>query len=687
MSGYPDDEEESGPTSSLQAAARVGNVEGIHAALAAGGDPMAKDRWGLAALHSAAICGSPDAISALVEHRASIDDTNMRGQSALHLAAAEGRNDAIVKLLELKADVVKPSAYGTSVLELVTRRSPGSSGLRLIQDELVTRYTRLDDEEKELRRQLEYIKEKRKHLEVQVHSFRPPTPKEEVTPGPTPGPTPRDPTDRSAEYWVTTSHAIAAARERGQEALRRARLREPPKFNRDPFPWTGKHIGKNAIPQPDPDDADLVAGYEWLKEVAIEEKRRERRHQALDHHYDEVQAREDEAMRERTGKTQTEWNEFVRDIQEKGGSWDWSKLKIQQASDRYRGADRPSRGLDRAGVFAQGVPGTVVFRMGDVIGPMPGLIMRRSKYEKKYYGDLIMSLHDPLGYEYTLRAQTTDLKLEPLVLDLTAGSAQNRLRYMADVRMDPLCLGQLLPSVPAAGPSDFLPTRSRMPRPRSRPGSPEDRFKRGAMQGTGEQRPPPTPQSMQAVRDMHAGASALLAEVLVDGWPYVFVVAARDVMGSEEITVDYGQAHWATQRATLTRLLEIGKLGRETVVKVDGKPDSPKMARREVDYAAELPQRKPVRRACEEDAPDGTFLEAPADKDWLGLPDSPARKAKTFPAPAFPEDQVEEPPDIWVADEEAAEAEVSPEDAEEEAPVGDEVEEEVSEEEIVEGEK
>merc|ERR1719240_2543016 len=105
-------------------------------------------------------------------------------------------------------------------------------------------------------------------------------------------------------------------------------------------------------------------------------------------------------MRERTGKTQAQWDEFVRDLQENGCPWDWSKVEVKQ---------RPVRReqLAKAGVFAVGETKDrdVVFIGGDVIGPLGGVIRRFSRYEQLYYPDQKWVLHDPACYEVSLRAQ------------------------------------------------------------------------------------------------------------------------------------------------------------------------------------------------------------------------------------------------------------------------------------------
>lgn len=236
--------------------------------------------------------------------------------------------------------------------------------------------------------------------------------------------------------------------------------------------------------------------------------------------------------------------------------------------------------------------GDIVFKGGQVVGPLGGVLRRLSRYEELYYSERKWVLHDPACYELSLRIQTTELKLETLCLDLRAGPGQNRLRYLTDSRPDPLGLRALLQMELDAGPKSVLPPRNRMPRPRSRPGSP-DNSPYGREKDVVNM--PITPQSMQAAPDDRGkGANVTLAEVLVDGYPYVFVVATRSITAGEELTVDYGEDYWASQRAMLTRLLEIGRLGHETVVRV--KAEDKKGQADDEDPAFELPQRNPMRR-------------------------------------------------------------------------------------------
>lgn len=406
-----------------------------------------------------------------------------------------------------------------------------------------------------------------------------------------------DPVGNACEYWRTMTGAIAEARKCGEEAMKRSYLREiPEKEDLDPFPWTGEHQALQALAIPDPDDLEFVAGYEWLQEVAMEMQRRADKvsssqgpAQQADFGEDYIQGMRDKAMNERTGKTQTQWVSFARDLQERNCPWDWSSVDVRHRPHKCEA-------LSKAGVFAVGSPNSVVFKEGEVIGPLSGVLRRRSRYEKLYYSQRQWVLHDPGCYELSLRLQTAELKLETLVLDLRAGPGQNRLRYLAETRPDPLGLRAVLRMEADAGPRSVLPPRNRMPRPRSRPGSPES-GPYGRQQDTVAMAI--TPMSMQAVPDdTGKGANVTWAEVLVDGYPHVFVIATRQIIDGEELTCDHGEEYWASQRAMLTRLLEIGRLGHETVVRVNREDAG---QQKEEESTFELPKRERMRRPKEGD--------------------------------------------------------------------------------------
>ena len=56
------------------------------------------NRWGMRALHGAAIHGSPEAVKLLIRHRAEVDARDSGGFTALHYAA-RNRHEAVVRLL------------------------------------------------------------------------------------------------------------------------------------------------------------------------------------------------------------------------------------------------------------------------------------------------------------------------------------------------------------------------------------------------------------------------------------------------------------------------------------------------------------------------------------------------------------------------------------------------------------
>lgn len=71
------------------------------------------------------------------------------------------------------------------------------------------------------------------------------------------------------------------------------------------------------------------------------------------------------------------------------------------------------------------------------------LAPRRQTYMAEKYGEELWFFHDCNAHELPLRIQSTELRTEPLVLDLTRHG--NRLRYLRDRREDPLELSEVLP--------------------------------------------------------------------------------------------------------------------------------------------------------------------------------------------------------------------------------------------------
>merc|ERR1719291_1208316 len=221
---------------------------------------------------------------------------------------------------------------------------------------------------------------------------------------------------------------------------------------------------------------------------------------------------------------------------------------------------------------------------------------RQARYEELYYPERRLMLHDPLVYRLETRALSSDLRLEPLVLDLQAGPAQNRLRHLADFRDDPLGLAALtrpggpgrallaLPTLAAAagaGQRDGAPARSSMRRPRSRPGTPPQDNPQSPRSGQDGLVQPADAAGGGGEGDQ--GANVELVEVLVHRWPYVFAVASRDIRVGEELTVDHGEGYWAAQRAALARAREAGRISHDLVAGVETSnefEDDPAVARR-----------------------------------------------------------------------------------------------------------
>uniref|UniRef100_A0A7S1L1I3 SET domain-containing protein n=1 Tax=Alexandrium catenella TaxID=2925 RepID=A0A7S1L1I3_ALECA len=246
-----------------------------------------------------------------------------------------------------------------------------------------------------------------------------------------------------------------------------------------------------------------------------------------------------------------------------------------------------------------------VFKRGDIIGPMGGMLRRRVRFEEVHYNGRTWALHDPQAYEIGLRAKTTELSIEPLVLDLTAGSSRNRLRHLADTRNDPLGLRDILGAPSRPGTAEVGRPRTAMKRVRSRPHSPEGGAGEAEVLRLDDEAPPsPTALSrtlsngaaMNATLSCMSGdmssvsgarkaatgtgvppgeneneaseemANVKIVEVYVNGWPYAFVVALRDVMPGEELLVDRGREHWVISRFVIERLRDVNQLGRDLLV-------------------------------------------------------------------------------------------------------------------------
>ena len=120
----------------LMTAARTGNVDVLRLLLARGADLRARESWrGQTALHWAAAEDHPAALHTLIELGADVDERSSAGWSALLYAVRAGKADAVSALLEAGADVndtIRPIASGADASE-DARRDPtvGTSALVL----------------------------------------------------------------------------------------------------------------------------------------------------------------------------------------------------------------------------------------------------------------------------------------------------------------------------------------------------------------------------------------------------------------------------------------------------------------------------------------------------------------------------------------------------------------------------
>ena len=95
----------------LEAAAR-GDAAALAAALEAGGDPKARDRFGAPALALAAARGDLDCVERLLDAGAEVGKTSDAGNSALMLAAARGHVEVMRRLLAAGADPEHRNKWG-----------------------------------------------------------------------------------------------------------------------------------------------------------------------------------------------------------------------------------------------------------------------------------------------------------------------------------------------------------------------------------------------------------------------------------------------------------------------------------------------------------------------------------------------------------------------------------------------
>jgi len=378
---------------------------------------------------------------------------------------------------------------------------------------------------------------------------------------------------------------VARYRHTGEEGLAIGVMR-PPSCG-DAFPWEGELENRDIFPGLDPDDASL---HESLYRLGLAVKDSEQR---LGRGSAEMQKAQDTAkdqeLAEQTGRDMMAWEKYVVDLRKDGTRWDWSRIEVHEV--------RPEECPEEAGGYAAAFavctpfmdPEEPVFRAKDVLGPVGGTVYRRETFEHMFYppGGKV-GLHDPCAYIFRMKAKTPELRLQGLVIDVTSGPSANRLRYVADARDDPLRLQALLGGPGAPGvfdrPEMLLKPRmygSEMPRPRSRPSSPSQgdggaerrkAFEEQQAQDQSEEEDSRSEEERleeERRRTIRDRTNAQIVEVLVQGWPYAFIVATRDINNGERVNVDRGEEYWANQRAQVARLQAIGRIGQDLCVGVD----------------------------------------------------------------------------------------------------------------------
>mmetsp|Transcript_6882 Transcript_6882/g.12159 ORF Transcript_6882/g.12159 Transcript_6882/m.12159 type:complete len:785 (-) Transcript_6882:46-2400(-) len=256
-------------------------------------------------------------------------------------------------------------------------------------------------------------------------------------------------------YWRAIGQVVQDASSQANSALRYARLRYKPEQMEMPFSHKGE-CSSTALPDVDPGDAVLLRDYKMLLQ-RIEDSKARRQIEGI--------GSLESATASET-KLEATLRALVRRLR-KYNTWDWSKVEVRHRG-RHRNAQqgkKPEKGdvkpdaddakdasAKQYGVFVTDgdKEGTIVFRAGDVVGPLGGVLRRKARYEKARFGGHAetgmqgyLPLPDPYVYDLKLRAVTADLCTEALVLDMASGQSQNRLRHLADVRLDPLELGQL----------------------------------------------------------------------------------------------------------------------------------------------------------------------------------------------------------------------------------------------------
>ena len=89
-----------------------GERDALFAALDAGGDAKARDRWGCSLLYYAAAKGDPVLVEGLLERGAEVERASDAGNTPLMIAAARGHLQIVKCLLAAGADVGHSNRWG-----------------------------------------------------------------------------------------------------------------------------------------------------------------------------------------------------------------------------------------------------------------------------------------------------------------------------------------------------------------------------------------------------------------------------------------------------------------------------------------------------------------------------------------------------------------------------------------------
>jgi len=582
-------------------AARRGQADAVEEVIQEHPDLLQfQDRWGLTPLHSAAVAGCANVIAVLLDYRATVDGSSRSGQTALHFAAREGRDAAVQELIRRHADVARRTAHGILPLELA---QPNCQ--TLIREEASRRIKVIEEDIDDLQERLARAVQAKELLEAQLFVPPPASTTSTVPTGSAEGVlAPQNAIQQATKsmaeaaqlvdrgpketYWCRAAAWLSVQRYRGRAALLGTFMRQSPRDLEDPFPWTGPLVSENPLPSFDPEDEELPASFARLALVAQEKQRRKEGLIPAEATLEQeiLGMALEMALDENTGRSTEEWEELVSALNAPGATWDWSKVEVKNVeATRRRGSPCVGPGVfavapapDEVEVAEEEVEETdetepveppappLVFQPGDIIGPIGGVLRRKKSYMAEHYGDELWFFYDPLAHELPLRIQSTELRTEPMVLDL-GGLGTNRLRYLRDQRPDPLKMADLLPPAydddgsvsesQVTAEVALWPPRSAMTRINSRSLPPQPASPFGS-----SLQPPDSPGAMtssilgSSFADVlpPAEANCQIVDVHVHGWPYSFVVATANIYAEEELFIDRGEEFWERQRSVLERL-------------------------------------------------------------------------------------------------------------------------------------